>query len=213
MLPHLPPQDIQDLLAAWAQHLKAAERIFLRVPRHNRALLFGGRNPVLAPGDPRVCHIPLSTRRATLREVLRVHTLLASLQVYGESAQPLLQPPAWLGTLLYGAEVPALQPSSLGDVGCSLSLSNDRSTLAAQRRTRHWKTSLGPPGRTGRKGSRRWKRVPYRTKVVSLSHRAHRGICCDSTAPDLQPCDRAWHHSGHLQHTVLCWAEWQGVLG
>ncbi|KAM6131832.1 tRNA endonuclease ANKZF1 isoform 2-T2 [Phoenicopterus ruber ruber] len=77
-------KDIQDLLAAWAQHLKEAQRIFLRAPRHNRALLFGGRNPPLTRGDPRVCHIPLSTRRATLREVLRVHTMLASLQVYGK---------------------------------------------------------------------------------------------------------------------------------
>ncbi|KAM9286994.1 tRNA endonuclease ANKZF1 [Morus bassanus] len=77
-------KDIQDLLAAWAQHLNEAQRIFLRAPRHNRALLFGGRNPPLTRGDPRVCHIPLSTRRATLREVLRVHTALASLQVYGK---------------------------------------------------------------------------------------------------------------------------------
>lgn len=84
----LSPQDIQDLLAAWAQHLKEAQRIFLRAPRHNRALLFGGRNPPLTQGDPRICHIPLSTRRATLREVLRVHAMLASLQVYGELAQP-----------------------------------------------------------------------------------------------------------------------------
>ncbi|KFZ67158.1 Ankyrin repeat and zinc finger domain-containing protein 1, partial [Podiceps cristatus] len=77
-------KDIQDLLAAWAHHLKEAQRIFLRAPRHNRALLFGGRNPPLTRGDPRVCHIPLSTHRATLREVLRVHTMLASLQVYGK---------------------------------------------------------------------------------------------------------------------------------
>ncbi|KFQ06619.1 Ankyrin repeat and zinc finger domain-containing protein 1, partial [Leptosomus discolor] len=77
-------KDIQDLLAAWAQHLKEAQRIFLRAPRHNRALLFGGRNPPLSQGDPRICHIPLSTRRATLREVLRVHATLASLQVYGK---------------------------------------------------------------------------------------------------------------------------------
>ncbi|RMC18630.1 hypothetical protein DUI87_04525 [Hirundo rustica rustica] len=77
-------KDIQDLLAAWAQHLDEAQRIFLRAPRHNRALLFGGRNPPLSRGDPRVCHIPLSTRRATLREVLRVHATLASLQVYGK---------------------------------------------------------------------------------------------------------------------------------
>ncbi|XP_009460439.1 PREDICTED: ankyrin repeat and zinc finger domain-containing protein 1 [Nipponia nippon] len=77
-------KDIQDLLAAWAQHLNEAQRIFLRAPRHNRALLFGGRNPPLTRGDPRVCHIPLSTRRATLREVLRVHATLATLQVYGK---------------------------------------------------------------------------------------------------------------------------------
>ncbi|NXO57443.1 ANKZ1 protein, partial [Aramus guarauna] len=77
-------KDIQDLLAAWAQHLNEAQRIFLRAPRHNRALLFGGKNPPLTRGDPRVHHIPLSTRRATLREVIRVHTMLASLQVYGK---------------------------------------------------------------------------------------------------------------------------------
>ncbi|NWZ77384.1 ANKZ1 protein, partial [Poecile atricapillus] len=81
-------KDIQDLLAAWAQHLNEAQRIFLRAPRQNRALLFGGRNPLLTRGDPRICHIPLSTRRATLREVLRVHATLASLQVYGELDQP-----------------------------------------------------------------------------------------------------------------------------
>ncbi|NXD78737.1 ANKZ1 protein, partial [Halcyon senegalensis] len=81
-------KDIQELLAAWAHHLKEAERIFLRAPRHDRVLLFGGRNPPLTRGDPRVHHIPLSTRRATLREVLRVHATLASLQVYGELAQP-----------------------------------------------------------------------------------------------------------------------------
>ncbi|KFZ55146.1 Ankyrin repeat and zinc finger domain-containing protein 1, partial [Antrostomus carolinensis] len=77
-------RDIQELLADWAQHLHEAQRIFLRAPRHNCALLFGGRNPPLTRGDPRICHIPLSTRRATLREVLRVHTVLASLQVYGK---------------------------------------------------------------------------------------------------------------------------------
>lgn len=77
-------KDIQDLLAAWAEHLKEAQRIFLRAPRHNRALLFDSRNPHISRGDPRVCHIPLSTRRATLREVLRVHAALSSLQLFGK---------------------------------------------------------------------------------------------------------------------------------
>ncbi|XP_015724460.2 ankyrin repeat and zinc finger domain-containing protein 1 isoform X1 [Coturnix japonica] len=77
-------KDIQNLLATWAQHLKEAQRIFLRAPRHNRALLFDSKNPHLSRGDPRVCHIPLSTRRATLKEVLRVHAVLSSLQVFGK---------------------------------------------------------------------------------------------------------------------------------
>ncbi|KAG6930246.1 ankyrin repeat and zinc finger domain containing 1 [Chelydra serpentina] len=77
-------KDIQDLLAGWAQHLQAAQRIFLRAPRANRALFFGGRSPPLHKGDPRVCNIPFSTRRATFREVLRVHAALATLQVYGK---------------------------------------------------------------------------------------------------------------------------------
>lgn len=88
MEPSFLPQDIQDLLAAWAEHLKEAQRIFLRAPRHNRALLFDSRNPHISRGDPRVCHIPLSTRRATLREVLRVHAALSSLQLFGELAWP-----------------------------------------------------------------------------------------------------------------------------
>ncbi|KAM6129581.1 tRNA endonuclease ANKZF1 [Pterocles gutturalis] len=77
-------KDIQELLAAWAQHLNEAQRIFLRAPRHSRAVLFGGKNPPLTRGDPRIYHIPLSTHRATLREVLQVHATLASLQVYGK---------------------------------------------------------------------------------------------------------------------------------
>ncbi|XP_067385544.1 tRNA endonuclease ANKZF1 [Emydura macquarii macquarii] len=77
-------KDIQDLLAGWAQHLQGAQRIFLRAPRANRALLGGGRNPPLCKDDPRVCNIPFSTRRATFREVLRVHAALATLQVYGK---------------------------------------------------------------------------------------------------------------------------------
>ncbi|XP_074857683.1 tRNA endonuclease ANKZF1 isoform X2 [Carettochelys insculpta] len=77
-------KDIQDLLAGWAQHLQGAQRIFLRTPRANRALFFGGQSPPLQKADPRVCNIPFSTRRATFREVLRVHTALATLQVYGK---------------------------------------------------------------------------------------------------------------------------------
>lgn len=113
-VPPLPTQDIQDLLTAWAQHLEEAQRIFLRAPRHNRALLFGGRNLPLSRGDPRICHIPLSTRRATLREVLRVHAALATLQVYGESAQP------WCSEQL-GCHGPSRDPVCITGWRCQLS--------------------------------------------------------------------------------------------
>uniref|UniRef100_A0A8C3T1G3 VLRF1 domain-containing protein n=1 Tax=Chelydra serpentina TaxID=8475 RepID=A0A8C3T1G3_CHESE len=103
-------KDIQDLLAGWAQHLQAAQRIFLRAPRANRALLFGGRSPPLHKGDPRVCNIPFSTRRATFREVLRVHAVLATLH------PPLALPPTHLqrrgGPLWQGAPGMACQPQS-----------------------------------------------------------------------------------------------------
>lgn len=81
-------KDVQDLLASWVQHLQGAQRIFLRAPRGSRALLFGGRTPPLRKDDPRVCNIPFSTRRATLRELLRVHVALATLQVFGKDTAP-----------------------------------------------------------------------------------------------------------------------------
>ncbi|XP_019378372.1 PREDICTED: ankyrin repeat and zinc finger domain-containing protein 1, partial [Gavialis gangeticus] len=77
-------KDIQELLASWEPHLQGAQRIFLRAPRSARALLLGGRSPPLPRASPHIHHIPLSTRRATFREVQRVHSALATLQVYGK---------------------------------------------------------------------------------------------------------------------------------
>ncbi|XP_053149135.1 ankyrin repeat and zinc finger domain-containing protein 1 isoform X2 [Hemicordylus capensis] len=77
-------KDIQELLASWAGHLQEAECIFLRAPRANRSRFFSNRNGPLQRGDPRIRGIPFSTRRATFREVQRVHQALSSLQVYGK---------------------------------------------------------------------------------------------------------------------------------
>ncbi|XP_059583544.1 tRNA endonuclease ANKZF1 isoform X1 [Alligator mississippiensis] len=92
-------KDIQELLASWEPHLQGAQRIFLRAPRAARALLLGGRSPLLPRASPHVYHVPLSTRRATFREVQRVHSALATLQVYGKdtSAADLTSSPrkAW----------------------------------------------------------------------------------------------------------------------
>ncbi|KAM3854981.1 tRNA endonuclease ANKZF1 isoform 1-T1 [Vipera latastei] len=78
-------KDIQELLTSWASHLKEAECIFLRAPHNNQAPFFSGKQGPLQRGDPRIRRIPFSTRRATFREVERVHGTLSSLLVYGNN--------------------------------------------------------------------------------------------------------------------------------
>ncbi|ETE70721.1 Ankyrin repeat and zinc finger domain-containing protein 1 [Ophiophagus hannah] len=78
-------KEIQELLASWTSYLKEAECIFLRAPHNNQALLFSSKHGPLQRGDPRIRRIPFSTRRATFREVERVHGTLSSLLVYGSN--------------------------------------------------------------------------------------------------------------------------------
>ncbi|XP_026563665.1 ankyrin repeat and zinc finger domain-containing protein 1 [Pseudonaja textilis] len=59
--------------------------IHLRAPHNNQALLFSSKHGPLQRGDPRIRRIPFSTRRATFREVERVHGTLSSLLVYGSN--------------------------------------------------------------------------------------------------------------------------------
>ncbi|KAM4697911.1 tRNA endonuclease ANKZF1 [Rhinophrynus dorsalis] len=73
--------DINQLLQSWAEHVREAQGIFLRAPRTDRTL-FLGRNSPIPRKDPRVHGIPFISRRATFREVQRVHSQLFTLQVY-----------------------------------------------------------------------------------------------------------------------------------
>ncbi|KAM3915946.1 tRNA endonuclease ANKZF1 [Leptodactylus fuscus] len=77
--------DINQLLQSWAEHIQEAQGIFLRAPRSDKAL-FLGRNSPITRKDPRVFGIPFCTRRATFREVHRVHTQLFNLQLYEQDA-------------------------------------------------------------------------------------------------------------------------------
>lgn len=77
-------QDIQDLLVTWAEHLKEASVIFVRAPSYNKTIFFGGRAAPLNRKDPRVRTLPFATRRATFREVQRVHEMLSAVHVYGK---------------------------------------------------------------------------------------------------------------------------------
>ncbi|XP_061090820.1 tRNA endonuclease ANKZF1 [Conger conger] len=77
-------KDVQDLLESWSDSLREANAIFLRAPSYNRTIFFGGRTPPLDKTDPRVRTLPFATRRATFREVVRVHETLSTLHVYGK---------------------------------------------------------------------------------------------------------------------------------
>ncbi|XP_061547775.1 tRNA endonuclease ANKZF1 [Phycodurus eques] len=77
-------KDIQDLLEGWGEHLKEASAIFIRAPSYNKTIFYGGRTSPLDKKDTRVRSIPFATRRATFREVQRVHNVLSTVQVYGK---------------------------------------------------------------------------------------------------------------------------------
>ncbi|XP_078535279.1 tRNA endonuclease ANKZF1 isoform X2 [Lissotriton helveticus] len=77
-------KDVQDLLESWSLHLRTARAIFLRAPSHNKTIFFSKKNALFQKNDPRVYSVPFVTRRATFKEVQRVHSVLSTLQVYGK---------------------------------------------------------------------------------------------------------------------------------
>lgn len=84
-------QNIQETLASWGTEVAGCQFIFFRaVGPFNRGVLFGGKNPPLNKTDPRLCKVPFPTRRATFSEVQRVHSLLATVTVYGNYAEILI---------------------------------------------------------------------------------------------------------------------------
>lgn len=78
-------QHVQDLMTQWSSELQACDLVLYRAVGHNRNILFGGRNALLDKTDPRLRTIPFATRRATFKELLRVHDLLSSIEMYGSA--------------------------------------------------------------------------------------------------------------------------------
>ncbi|XP_026861457.2 ankyrin repeat and zinc finger domain-containing protein 1 [Electrophorus electricus] len=78
-------KDIQDLLKSWSDYLSVASGIFLRAPKYNRSVFFGGRGAPLEIKDKRICSLPFATRRATFSEVKRVHDVLSTIQIYDKN--------------------------------------------------------------------------------------------------------------------------------
>ncbi|XP_045068002.1 LOW QUALITY PROTEIN: ankyrin repeat and zinc finger domain-containing protein 1-like [Coregonus clupeaformis] len=80
-------KEIQDLLESWSDHLTEASAIFLRAPSYNKSMFLWGKGAPLAKKDPRIRTLPFPTRRATFREVKRVHDVLSTLNVYGKDTE------------------------------------------------------------------------------------------------------------------------------
>ncbi|XP_060785144.1 tRNA endonuclease ANKZF1 isoform X2 [Neoarius graeffei] len=78
-------KDIQELLKNWDEYLMQADTIFLRTPKYNRSVFFGGRGAPLGKKDSRIRSIPFATRRATFSEITRVHDVLSMLQIYDKT--------------------------------------------------------------------------------------------------------------------------------
>jgi len=77
---------VQDIMKSWADEIEGCSLILHRaVGPHNRAVLFGGKAPPFSKDDSRLRSVPFVTRRATLKEVKRVHEVLSTMQHHGKS--------------------------------------------------------------------------------------------------------------------------------
>ncbi|XP_067837297.1 tRNA endonuclease ANKZF1 isoform X4 [Heptranchias perlo] len=75
-------KEVQDLLESWSESLQLASAIFLRAPSYNKSIFFSGKPPSLNQSDERLRTIPFPTRRATFKEVKRVHGTLSTMEIY-----------------------------------------------------------------------------------------------------------------------------------
>ncbi|KAM7407559.1 hypothetical protein PAMA_003332 [Pampus argenteus] len=112
-------KDIQDLLLSWTDHLKEASVIFVRAPSYNKTIFVGGRTAPLDKKDSRIRTLPFATRRATFREVQRVHELLSTVQIYGKdtdmSAVCNTSKKAWKKTVKPAAQINTNQEKDHND--------------------------------------------------------------------------------------------------
>lgn len=79
-------QHVRDIVETWRTAINECSLVLFRASGpYNRAVLFGGKNPLFIRNDPRLRTIPFSTKRATFTEVKRVHNILCSVTIYGNA--------------------------------------------------------------------------------------------------------------------------------
>jgi len=77
-------QHIQEIMDQWGDHFKQCQLIFYRATSGNKKVLFGSKGSVIEKDDERLRTIPFQTRRATFKEVKRVHELLCRIDICGD---------------------------------------------------------------------------------------------------------------------------------
>ncbi|KAG9100677.1 hypothetical protein FRC06_003857 [Ceratobasidium sp. 370] len=73
--------DIQELLADWAEEVKASERIFFRASVSNRKMFWDWEESPIKKGDKRLRTFPFPTRRPTQSELMRCLVELTRVKV------------------------------------------------------------------------------------------------------------------------------------
>lgn len=73
-------KETKELLASWKPYLESAALIFVYAPAVNSKLLFAGDPPPIRRDDSRVRRIPMSVRRPTFKEAIRVLMTLGSIE-------------------------------------------------------------------------------------------------------------------------------------
>ena len=77
-------KDIQELLRSWSDKLDRCDVIFLHIPVSSKQTFYvEGESFGFVKNELRVRPVPVNTRRPTLAEAKRVHSLLTSLLVHG----------------------------------------------------------------------------------------------------------------------------------
>lgn len=73
-------QHVSDIMDAWKSDLEKCTRIFFRAVGSNKKVLFA--RDIFNKNDSRLRSIPFPTRRATFKEVKRVHEYLSTVEIH-----------------------------------------------------------------------------------------------------------------------------------
>ena len=81
-------QHVEEIMSTWQKDLDQCSLIFVRAVSGNKKILF---SKILNKNDSRLVTIPFPPRRATFKEVKRVHEVLMTIELHHETVEELKQ--------------------------------------------------------------------------------------------------------------------------